>query len=51
MLDTFVVEFPKFDGDPSDLPKANVLSVEICVDGSIIYESDGRTSVELSVKS
>ena len=45
----FVVDFPKFDGDPNDLPKATVLSVEICADGSIIYESNGRTSVELPV--
>lgn len=47
--DSFVVDFPKFAGDPASLPRADVLSVEICADGSIIYESGGLTSVELPV--
>lgn len=45
----FVVDFPKFDGDPSSLPKADMMSVELCVDGSIIYEANGQTTVELPV--
>lgn len=48
-LASFVVDFPKFDGDPESLPKADVLSVELCADGSVIYESNGRMSVELPV--
>ena len=45
--DSFIVVFPRFDGEPEDLPKATIMEVEIFRDGSIVYKADGCTTVEV----
>jgi hypothetical protein len=46
-VDSFTLDFPKFEGDPKDLPKADIMEVELCQDGSIVYKTDGVTTIEL----
>jgi hypothetical protein len=48
--DSLVVDFPRFEGSPDQLPRTDVMSVEICVDGSIIYESGGLMTVEMPLR-
>ena len=43
---SFVMDFPKFEGDPEQLPKADVMEVTLFLDGSVVYKIDGLTTVE-----
>lgn len=43
----FEIDFPQFEGNPEDLPKAEVIAVQLFQDGSLVYAINGERFAEL----